>query len=77
MNRFFIKSAQVVLEAEQLEASLTHSGQRPVRIEIDPHGFVAWCIFHDMDADSVARQRFAAYVAAEGKKARGRKKFER
>lgn len=68
---------QWLLEAEQFEASLIESGQRPVRVEIDPHGFVAWCIFHDMDADSVARQRFAAYVAAEDKRARGRKKFER
>ncbi|MGE3923383.1 MAG: hypothetical protein AB7G13_10670 [Lautropia sp.] len=47
-------------KAVRMERELKRQGSVPVRIEIDPDAFVAWCAARGLAPDSVARNRFIA-----------------
>ncbi|WP_298955547.1 hypothetical protein [uncultured Methylobacterium sp.] len=53
-------------EAQSIEASVIRSGRIAMRVPIEVHDFIAWCLFHGRDPDGGARQRFATLVASQG-----------
>ncbi|MEH3147722.1 MAG: hypothetical protein PGN34_20795 [Methylobacterium frigidaeris] len=53
-------------ETQDFEASMARAGRRTVRVPIEVHDFIAWCLFHGHDPDGGARQRFATLVANQG-----------
>lgn len=47
-------------KAEKLEREIARKGGKPVRVQIDPDKFVAWCTAHGHDVDAAGRRAFAA-----------------
>lgn len=55
---------QWLQQAERLVRELTSRGQTVIKADIDPQHFPTWCIAHELNIDSQARQRWASVVAA-------------
>ena len=51
-------------KAARMERELRRQGMAPVRVEIDPDRFAAWCQDHDAAPDSEARDRFVRETVA-------------
>jgi hypothetical protein len=52
-------------KAMRMEREIKRQGTKPVRVVVDPEGFLRWCTARSLAADSAARKRFVEETLAD------------